>query len=85
MNRTLFSPEHELFREGYRQFLRKEVAPQRESWRKAGIVPREMFRKMGDHGYLCIWADEKYGGLGVEDFRWRASGRARWSKATAGC
>lgn len=30
-----------------------------------------MFRKMGDLGYLLIWADEKYGGLEIKDFRYQ--------------
>lgn len=57
-----FTEEQELFRRSYRQFLQKEVLAYREAWRKAGIVPREMFRKMGAQGYLLIWADERFGG-----------------------
>ena len=26
-------------------------------------------RKAGEQGLLCMWADEKYGGLGMTDFR----------------
>ncbi|MDB5969963.1 MAG: acyl-CoA dehydrogenase [Hydrocarboniphaga sp.] len=71
MQRDCFTQEQELFRDSYRQFLQKEVLPHRDEWRKAGIVPREMFRKMGDQGYLMIWADEQYGGLGIDDFRYQ--------------
>lgn len=71
MPRNLFNEEHELFRDEYRKFLQKEVTPHREAWRDAGIVPREMFQKMGDQGFLLIWADEKFGGLGVKDFRYQ--------------
>ena len=39
-------------------------------WRKDGLVPREMFRKAGERGMLMIWPDEKYGGLGEDDFRY---------------
>ena len=28
------------------------------------------FKKAGEAGYLCMWADEKYGGLGLKDFRY---------------
>jgi acyl-CoA dehydrogenase len=71
MARKCFTPEQELFRDSYRQFLQREVTPHRGAWREAGIVPREMFRKMGEQGYLLIWADERYGGLGTDDFRFQ--------------
>jgi acyl-CoA dehydrogenase len=66
-----FTEEQEIFRASYRQFLQKEVLPNRKRWREAGIVPREMFRKMGENNYLLLWADERYGGLGIEDFRFQ--------------
>jgi acyl-CoA dehydrogenase len=71
VERDLFTEEQNMFREAYRKFLIKEVEPHREGWRKAGIVPREMFKKMGEQGYLLTWADEKHGGLGIEDFRYQ--------------
>jgi acyl-CoA dehydrogenase len=71
MMRDCFTEEQELFRQAYRRFLMQEVAPHRAAWREAGIVPREMFRKMGEQGYLLIWAPEEYGGLGIEDFRFQ--------------
>lgn len=71
MERDLFTEEQGMFREAYQKFLIKEVEPYRESWREAGIVPREMFSKMGAQGYLLTWADEQYGGLNIEDFRYQ--------------
>ncbi len=71
MERDLFTEEQAIFRDAYRKFLIKEIEPHRESWRDAGIVPREMFQKMGEQGYLLTWADEQYGGLGIEDFRYQ--------------
>lgn len=71
MERTLFTEEQHIFREQYRKFLQKEVQPHTEAWREAGIVPREMFKKMGEHGFLLTWADEAHGGLGLEDFRYQ--------------
>ena len=71
MLRDCFTDEQELFRQGYRRFLQQEVAPYRAAWREAGIVPREMFKKMGELGYLVIWAPESFGGLGIEDFRYQ--------------
>ena len=34
--RTLFSPEHELFRETVRRFLQAEVAPHIDRWEARG-------------------------------------------------
>ena len=38
--RTLFEPEHDLFRESYRSFLERHVAPYHEQWEKDKIVDR---------------------------------------------
>ena len=32
--RTLFEPEHDLFRESYRSFLERHVAPYHDEWEK---------------------------------------------------
>jgi len=71
MTRPLFDEDHNLFREQYRKFLQQEVMPFREAWQDAGIVPREMFQKMGAQGFLLTWAEEKYGGMGLTDFRYQ--------------
>lgn len=59
-----------MFRDSVRKFMQKEVAPHVDDWREAGIVDRDIFRKAGEQGLLMIWADEQYGGLGIEDFRY---------------
>lgn len=70
MNRPDFGADLDLFRDSARQFFQKEIRPHSEKWREAGIVDREAFIKAGEMGYLCMWADEKYGGLGLKDFRY---------------
>jgi acyl-CoA dehydrogenase len=70
MRRHIFDPEHEQFRDAVRRFMLAEVAPHAARWRQQGQVDREVFRKAGEQGYLLMWADEKYGGAGVEDFRY---------------
>lgn len=71
MRRIGFSTEHHIFRDAYRTFLLKEVQPKKQAWRDAGIVPREMFKKMGELGFLLVWAKEEHGGLGLWDFRYQ--------------
>jgi acyl-CoA dehydrogenase len=64
-----FTEEQHMFRDAYRKFLATEIVPHMEAWREAGIVDRDAFRKAGEQGFLMVWPDEKYGGLGDPDFR----------------
>lgn len=64
MKRLLpFSKEHDMFREAFGKFLDNEIVPHYGQWEKDHIVPREVFKKFGDYGYLCSWAEEKFGGV----------------------
>jgi alkylation response protein AidB-like acyl-CoA dehydrogenase len=72
MRRTLYEPEHEDLRESFSKFLAKEVKPHHEEWEEAGIVPTEVIRKAGDHGFLAPQVPEEYGGVGADDFRFNA-------------
>ncbi len=65
-----FTEEQVMFRDSYRRFLADDIVPHMAEWRAAGIVDRSAFRKAGDQGMLMIWPDEKYGGLGDDDFRY---------------
>ena len=70
MQRTIFEAEHDMFREGARRFFRERIGPHAERWREQGYVDRDAFRLAGEQGYLLMWADEKYGGAGITDFRY---------------
>ncbi|TAM29175.1 MAG: acyl-CoA dehydrogenase [Nevskiaceae bacterium] len=70
MQRKSSDSEMELFRDSARKFFQTEIRPHSERWREAGMVDREAFLKAGEAGFLCMWADEKYGGLGLKDFRY---------------
>ena len=69
MKRLTFEPEHEQFRDSVVKFMKAEVGAHAERFREQGIVDRELFLKAGSQGLLCTWADEKYGGAGIDDFR----------------
>ncbi|MDE0952019.1 MAG: acyl-CoA dehydrogenase family protein [Halioglobus sp.] len=64
-----FTEEQHMFRDAYRKFLTAEIVPHMEGWREAGCVDRDAFRRAGEQGFLMIWPDEKYGGMGEADFR----------------
>lgn len=70
MKRALFEQEHNEFRDQFRKFLEKEIAPHREEWLKAGIVSRDAWLKAGAAGYCAPFVGEQYGGLGLTDFRY---------------
>ena len=64
--RTLFSSEHDTFRESVRRFVQAELVPYHADWEKAGIVPREAWLKAGAAGLLCCQITEEYGGPGAD-------------------
>ncbi|MBL6426081.1 MULTISPECIES: acyl-CoA dehydrogenase family protein [Maritimibacter] len=70
LKRTIYDEEHEIFRKSVRAWAEKEVFPNSEKWREEGCVSREIWKRAGEEGFLCMYADEKYGGLGLEDFRY---------------
>jgi alkylation response protein AidB-like acyl-CoA dehydrogenase len=70
MNRNIFDDEHEMFRDSVRSFMQNEIQPHSDKWHEQGIVDRDAYRKAGEQGLLLMWADEKYGGAGVSDFRY---------------
>jgi len=69
VKRLIFNQEHEMFRDSVRRFMQAEVEPHVAAWREAGICDKSAFLKAGEQGLLCMWVDEKYGGLGMTDFR----------------
>jgi alkylation response protein AidB-like acyl-CoA dehydrogenase len=70
MQRDLFEPEHDMFRESFRRFLDKEVVPRAEEFERDGIMDRAVFARAGAAGFLAMEAPEEYGGGGVKDFRY---------------
>ena len=64
MNIIPYTAEHNIFRESLRKYLDKEIVPHVEEWEEAGIVPRSVWKKMGEQGFLCTDVPEEYGGAG---------------------
>lgn len=65
MTKTIEAEELGLFRDTVVKVFESEVSPHYESWDKAGIVPRELWRTLGAAGLLCVDMPEEYGGCGV--------------------
>lgn len=57
-----FTEEHEMFRQTVRDFVTKEVMPFVNKWEEEEKLPREIFTRMGELGFLGINFPEQYGG-----------------------
>jgi alkylation response protein AidB-like acyl-CoA dehydrogenase len=66
IDRSLFSPDHEAFRDAFRRFMEKEIAPFHEQWEEQGYVDRKVWNKAGENGFLCMTMPEEYGGSGAD-------------------
>jgi len=66
IERTLYSPDHQAFRDSFRRFIDKEIAPFHADWEDQGYVDRAVWIKAGDNGFLCMSMPEAYGGSGAD-------------------
>jgi len=57
-----FSQEQELFRRTVREFAKKEIAPKIRECERKGEFPWEIYRKMGDVGFLGLRFPKEFGG-----------------------
>ena len=63
----LFTPEHEELRRSLQKFIAAEVNPHVDEWEEAGIFPaHDLFKKMGDLGFLGLTKPVEYGGQGLD-------------------
>ena len=67
--RRLFDEDHESFRESFAAFVANEITPHFLDWERARIVPREVFARAGEFGFVGMAIPEQYGGGGSHDFR----------------
>ncbi len=61
-----YTEEHRIFRQSVRRFLEREVIPYVDEWEEAGIVPRAIWKRMGENGFLCMDVPEEYGGSAAD-------------------
>ena len=66
IERTLFTPDHEAFRDSFRRFIDKEVVPFHDAWEEQGYVERAVWNKAGENGFLCTSMPEAYGGADAD-------------------
>jgi alkylation response protein AidB-like acyl-CoA dehydrogenase len=68
--KSLFSDEHEIFRDSYRRFLETEAEAHVDEWLAQGQIPASFWRKAGAQGFLAVGVPEEFGGPGG-DFLYR--------------
>lgn len=68
MKSYYFTEEHEMFRQSLRSFLDKEVMPNIDQWEEERRTPKEIWKKMGDMGFLGLSYPEEYGGMNLDFF-----------------
>ncbi len=66
IERTLFNADHRAFADSFARFVDKEIAPWHAQWEEQGYVDREVWRKAGANGLLCMTMPEAYGGAGAD-------------------
>ena len=64
IERTLFSAEHEQFRDAFCRFMDQHIAPFHADWEEQGYVDRQVWHQAGRDGFLCMSLPESLGGAG---------------------
>jgi acyl-CoA dehydrogenase len=72
MKRTIFSADHDAFRESVRDFIAHEITPVYPEWEELGHPPRDFYRELGKQGLLGLWVPEEYGGGGADSYSYAA-------------
>src|SRR3981189_986102 len=63
----LFTADHEDARRALQKFIAAEINPFVDEWEKADIFPaHELFKKLGDLGFLGLNKPAEFGGAGLD-------------------
>ena len=66
ITRTLFSSDHDAFRDSFKRFMQAEIAPHHAQWEEQGYVDKAVWQKAGALGFLCMSLPEVYGGADAD-------------------
>lgn len=78
-----YNENHQLFRASVKEFLKREAVPFIDEWEAAGEIPRSIWGKFGEMGFLGVNIPEEYGGSGL-DFGYQAILAEEISKCYSG-
>ncbi len=71
MRRVLYGPDHEAYRETVREFLARDVVPHQHDWDRQHMIDRAVFAGAARAGIYGLQIDERFGGAGEHDYRYR--------------
>jgi alkylation response protein AidB-like acyl-CoA dehydrogenase len=71
VRRALYEPDHEAYRETVREFLVREVVPHQHDWDNRHMIDRAVFVRAAKAGIYGLQIDERFGGAGESDYRYR--------------
>lgn len=71
MRRTLYTDDHEAYRETVRTFFDREVFPNLPRWDEQRLIDRDILRLAAKQGISGLKVPETYGGAGEDDYRYR--------------
>ncbi len=61
-----FSEQHNQFRSSLRRFVLEEIASNVDTWEQDEQIPRQLYRRMGELGFLGVEYPERYGGSAAD-------------------
>lgn len=71
MRRDLYEPDHEAFREVVQAYVKREVTPNQQRREQEHMVDRQAWLAAGKQAIIGHLIPERFGGLGMRDFRFR--------------
>jgi alkylation response protein AidB-like acyl-CoA dehydrogenase/putative sterol carrier protein len=68
MKSLYFTEDHEIFRQSVKQFVQNEVVQNIEKWEEEEQIPKTIWKKMGELGFLGINFPDEFGGTNNDFF-----------------
>lgn len=65
-HRTAYNEDHEAFRDTVRKVFSESLEPYLDQHEADGVVPKSVWKALGDAGMLCPTVSEENGGLGLD-------------------
>ena len=71
MDRLLFTADHNDYRQVVRDFVDREVSPNRARWDQERLIDRQVWLAAGKQGIIGLGVPDEYGGGGEPDYRYQ--------------
>ena len=88
MMRTIYTEDHEAFRQSVREFVERVLSPRAEEMIRDHVIPRDIWLEAGRQGFFGFCIPEEFGGAGADDYRFNAvlgEELSHFNAATASC